>query len=80
MKPGHSILLINENMLDESNVSLYSASTNLLMMAGFSSLERTQSQFTALLSNVGLDLVKVWRPGSGETGIGTVLEVVCKDL
>lgn len=57
-----SLLLINENLLPESNVGLPSSLTDWTMMAMFASLERTKSQFEQLLEDSGFELVKVWMP------------------
>ena len=73
-----SILLINENVLPESNVSLYNAELDLSMMACFSSLDRTEAQFRELLDSVGFELVKVWRPSVVVPGSGTLFEAVRK--
>ena len=76
-----SILLINENVLPESKVSMYSASADLMMMTNFSSLERTEKQFRMLLDQAGLELVKVWVPEQLAEGEGRrLLEVVPKKL
>jgi hypothetical protein len=79
MGPG-SILLINESVLAESKVPLYSASGDLIMMANFSSLERTQTQFDALLNGAGLKLVRVWTAKDMAPGSGILLEAVPKKL
>ncbi|KAI9647256.1 hypothetical protein NHQ30_003639 [Ciborinia camelliae] len=55
-----SMLLINENLMQEQNVSFESACTDWMMMVGFSALERTEKQFTELIESVRLVLVKVW--------------------
>ena len=57
-----SILLINENDLPESNVSLYSAEIDFSTMALLSSLERTQRQWEDLLVEAGFEVVRVWIP------------------
>lgn len=63
--PQQSILLVNENVVAESGMSLYSAAADLLLMANISALERTQNQFEALLHENGFRVVEVWRPESG---------------
>ncbi|KAL8687847.1 MAG: hypothetical protein Q9218_006092 [Villophora microphyllina] len=73
-----SILLINENVLPETNVSLYSAMLDITMMAEFSSLDRTESQFKTLLESAGFDVVQVWTPKVKVIGSGTLLEAVLK--
>jgi hypothetical protein len=73
-----SILLINENILPPSNVSLYQAQMDLAMMACFSSLDRTQEQFEELLDSAGFRLIQVWKPKKMVSGAGTLLEAVLK--
>jgi hypothetical protein len=78
---AESILLINENVLPESKVSMYSASTDLIMMASFASLERTERQFKTLLEDAGLELVKVWMGEAAAKGDGRrLLEAAPKKL
>jgi len=55
---AESILLLDEWVLPETGVSHYAASMDLTFMAAFASLERTESQWRALLDSVGLRLVK----------------------
>lgn len=69
-----SILLINENVLPETDVPLYPAMLDLSMMAIFSSLGRTQSQFKELLVSAGFKLLQVWTPKVGLPGSGTLFE------
>lgn len=72
----NSVLLIRENVLPDSNVSLYSALNDLSMMAMFSALDRTPTQFRELLGSVGFELVKVWSPTVMVPGQRTLLEAV----
>ena len=57
-----SVLLLSETVMPERNVSFLPAVLDFTMMAAFSSLERTENQFKDLLSDAGLDLVRVWNP------------------
>lgn len=57
-----SVLLINESLMADRGVSLYDAWMDMTMMAVFSSLNRTESQFRELLGEEGFEVVKVWRP------------------
>ncbi|PWY88384.1 O-methyltransferase [Aspergillus heteromorphus CBS 117.55] len=59
-----SLLLINENTLPESNVSPVTGTLDLVMMQTFSSLERTEKQWVALLEKAGFEVLKVWKPDS----------------
>jgi len=69
-----SILLINENMLPENGVSLYQAELDLAMMTCFSSLDRTEKQFRALLEDQGFECTGTFRPEVQIPGAGTVME------
>ena len=74
-----SILLINENVLAESNVPLYPAMLDLSMMAMFSSLDRTPSQFKELLDSAGFKVLKVWTPKTMVPGCGTLFEATLRE-
>ncbi|KAF7872436.1 hypothetical protein EAF04_003357 [Stromatinia cepivora] len=63
-----SMLLINENLMQEVNAPFESACTDWIMMGGFSALERTERQFKELIESVGLVLVKVWGAPNLENG------------
>lgn len=56
-----SVLLLNENAIPDTNVSMWSCGLDLTMMALFASLDRTEKQFTDLLDEAGFHLVKVWK-------------------
>lgn len=71
----NSILLIQESEMLESNVPLRSTYMVLSMMAAFSGLERTRTQFEELLESAGLKLIKKWVP-EGTTVFGTLFEAV----
>ena len=47
---------------------------DLYMMAMFSSLNRTEKQFVALLESVGMQVLRVWKPDGGKPGAGNLLE------
>ncbi len=72
-----SILLINEVLLPDSNVSMLSAQIDLEMM-NMGALERTESQFKVLLEKAGFEFVKIWRPEVEDQLTGTVIEAVLK--
>jgi hypothetical protein len=76
---SESILLINENFLPEKDVPLFNAEVDLSVMAMFSSLERTEKQWVALLEEAGLEVVKVWTPKVQSVASGTLFEAVRKD-
>lgn len=69
-----SILLVNENMLPESGVSLYQAELDIAMMTCFSSLDRTEKQFKALLEDQGFEHAGTFKPAVQIPGAGTVME------
>ena len=73
-----SILLINENSLPEANVPLYPAQLDLHMMAFFSSLDRTPTQFKELLEASGFEVVGVYKPKNFVPGSGTLFEATVK--
>lgn len=73
-----SRLLICENVLSDSNVSLYSASTDLFMMGNFAAHERTQAQFRALLEQAGFDILEIWKPSGSNEGSMMLFEAVVK--
>ena len=72
---GDSILFINENVLQEQNVSLMSAATDITMMSAFASLDRTEQQFRQLIADAGLQLAHIWTPGAEARGTGTLFEI-----
>jgi hypothetical protein len=69
-----SILLVNENMLPESGVSLYQAELDMAMMTCFSSLDRTEEQFKALLEDQGFECTGTYKPAVQIPGAATVME------
>ena len=77
---SESILLVNETVMPESNVPLYSALADFAMMAGFSSMERTQVQYKALLEKAGFAVVGVWTPRNPTPGSGTLIEAVLEKV
>ena len=77
---SESILLVNETVMPESNVPLYSALADFAMMAGFSSMERTQVQYKALLEEAGFAVVGVWTPRNPTPGSGTLIEAVLEKV
>ncbi|KAI4157937.1 MAG: hypothetical protein L6R39_000569 [Caloplaca ligustica] len=75
MKKGYSRLLINEWVLSDTNSSFLPAAMDINMMCLFSGMERTRSQWDALLGRVGLKIIKLWGPGQEtESLIEAVLE------
>ena len=58
MKKGYSKMLINDWILPEKNTPLYPALLDINMMALLNAMERTRSQWEALLDQAGLKVVK----------------------
>jgi len=71
-----SILLVYENALPDSNVPLYPAKLDFLMMSLFASGDRTYKQLQQLLEESGFKVVKVWQPEVRVRGSGTLFEAV----
>jgi trans-aconitate methyltransferase len=63
----NSVLLLNDTVMPERNVPYFPAVMDLNMMASFSSLERTETQFRDLLKAAGLRSVQIWRPDRAES-------------
>jgi hypothetical protein len=62
---GHSMLLINEWVVPDTNAPLYPCMLDINMMAGFSSMERTEKQWRNLLESAGFTIVKIYSvPGN----------------
>ncbi len=76
---AESVLLLNENFLPETGASLYNAEIDFSMMAILSSMERTESQWKALLEMAGLEVIGVWKPEVQLVASGTLFEAVRKD-
>ena len=74
-----SILLLNENFLPEKDVPQYNAEVDFSMLAIFSSLERTEKQWRALIEAAGLKVVKVWTPKLQLAASATLFEAVRAD-
>lgn len=76
MKKGYSRLLINEIVLHDSEVPLYSAAVDVQMMAIWGGIERTEIQWRQLLYSVGLKIVDIWVV---EEGADSIIEVDFRD-
>jgi hypothetical protein len=73
-----SLLLINEAALPDTNIPLYPTQLDMSMIALFSSLYRTLTQFKELLDSAGFEVVKIWTPKIMVPGAGTLFEAVLK--
>ncbi|KAI0844632.1 putative O-methyltransferase [Daldinia vernicosa] len=60
MTPGYSKLLLHEMIIPEKGASTFHAMLDLTMMVANAGMERTESQWRALLENAGLQVIKVW--------------------
>ena len=65
MKPGHSRLLINENVIPDSGADWQATALDMMMLTSFSSRERTLDDWLQLLEPAGLKITKVWGGGNG---------------
>ena len=72
MDPEYSTLLIDDYVLPDVDADLRAAEMDILMWLHTAGLERTVSQWHALLNTVGLELCRIW---SLETANESVLEV-----
>ena len=56
-----SVILLDEFVLPEERVSEYASCMDLTMMAAFAAMERSEVQWSKILNDVGLKLVKTYR-------------------
>ena len=64
MKKGHSKLLVCETVLPAVGCSGFESLADISRIT-FSSMQRNEKQWTALLGSVGLKIVKIWPPRGG---------------
>lgn len=76
---SESVLLVNESVMPDVEVSLFSASADFNMMSCFSALERTWDQWNTLLETAGLRVVKTWTPENEVVLRNAVFEAVRND-
>ncbi|WPH01525.1 Hypothetical protein R9X50_00437100 [Acrodontium crateriforme] len=69
MDPEYSRIVIEDWVLPDENVNLRAASMDILMMLYLSGIERTESHWRSLLTDVGLEIVSI-RP----VGLESVIE------
>lgn len=60
MSPGSS-LLIDDWVLPDVGAPLAGASEDMLMLLFLSGMERSESQWKAVLNSAGLEIKKIWR-------------------
>ncbi|KAJ5149650.1 hypothetical protein N7448_001228 [Penicillium atrosanguineum] len=71
MKRGHSKILINENVIPETNAYWETTSLDIIMMADFASTERTADDWHALVESAGLKITKIW---TAQRGVESLIE------
>ncbi|KAL6721636.1 hypothetical protein ACLMJK_000740 [Lecanora helva] len=69
MTPGYSKLLIFEWILPAKGTPLYPALLDINMMALLNGMERTEAQWTRLLTEAGLEVVRFWKAGEESEGL-----------
>lgn len=75
MTKGYSKLLINDMILPDTDCSFLQASYDITMMAIHTGMERSRSQWTALLDEAGFEVVRFWvPPGNAEEIVEAVLK------
>lgn len=73
MVKDYSILLLNEGIMPGKDCSLSMIGRDLGMMALHSAVERSESQWEAMLEKAGLRITKFWYSGIGEGVVEAVL-------
>lgn len=62
MEKGYSRLLLQESLMADEKPLAKVTVLDIIMMASFSSAERSETEWTALLASAGMKIVKIWRP------------------
>ena len=75
MEPGRSRLLIEDHVVEVENVHHTPAAADILLMLILNGIERTLEQWTMLLKESGLRIVKVWPNGAGHQSIIEALKI-----
>jgi hypothetical protein len=70
MRPGHSKVLVNENVIPDTGAYWETTSLDLIMME-IGSGERTERQWHALLESAGLKIIKIW---TAQRGVESLIE------
>lgn len=71
MKPGYSKILINENVIPDTDADWQTTSLDIIMMSIFASQERTERQWQALAESAGLKIVNIF---TAEKGVESLIE------
>ena len=72
MTKGYSKLLINENVVPDKGAHWATTALDVLMLACFSSCERTEPNWHRLLQSAGFKITKIW---THEPGTESLIEV-----
>ncbi|KAI1308336.1 S-adenosyl-L-methionine-dependent methyltransferase [Xylaria venustula] len=73
MEPGYSKILLYEDVVSARASSIQSTTQDITMMAAFSSAERTEKEWRALIERVdGLQIVEIWHKPDD---IGCIIEI-----
>ena len=73
-----SILLINDIVLPEENVTTRAAVLDMIMMTMLSALERTETQFRDLLESEGFEVIGIYRPKTEAPGSPSLIEAILR--
>lgn len=74
MEPASgSVLILNEAILPNKDVSLADATLNFTMMCAFGAKERTENDWKAIVEKAGLVVKKMWMPPFEGNGIVEVV-------
>ncbi|KAF6226183.1 hypothetical protein HO133_009049 [Letharia lupina] len=76
LKPGHSKILINENVVSDQDADWKITSLDWTMMVCLGSCERTETQWRDLVVSVGLKISGIWK---GEGATESLIEIVLAD-
>lgn len=71
MKRGYSKVLINENVIPDTNAYWETTSLDIIMMADFASTERTAAHWHKLVELAGLKITKIW---TAQRGVESLME------
>lgn len=71
MERGFSKVLINENVIPDTNAYWETTSLDIIMMADFASQERTAKHWHSLVESVGLKIIKIW---TAQRGVESLIE------
>ncbi|KAM3449415.1 hypothetical protein MY3296_006960 [Beauveria thailandica] len=69
MRPGHSKLLIYEAILPDAGAARAMCELDMCVMTFSGGMERSKSQWIALLSKAGFEVVKFWQTNADADGI-----------